>query len=46
MFGNKKNIKYYSWIPSNLMFETLKNKSRFYVFLAAAPCSILPHCSL
>jgi hypothetical protein len=46
MFGKKKNIKYYSWIPSKFTFETLKNKSRFYVLLAAAPCSIPPHCSL
>jgi len=46
MFGNKKNKKYFSWISPNFMSEMLKNKNKFYVFLAAAPCSIPPHCSL
>ena len=34
----KKNINYYSWIPSNYTFETLENKSRCYLLLAATPC--------
>jgi len=34
----KKNLNYYSWIPSNYTFETLENESRCYLLLAATPC--------